>query len=412
LKKKIAVGRGLVCLISLLTLLLLQHCQPAWAADWYIVPKIELLGEYDTNINFTFEDKESDFIFNINPSVELSYESNISKLTGRLAWNGQLFMNNSNLNTINQYYSILGQHRVLPRLALTFDGQYTRDETLREELEESGSILSRSARQAIRARPGFIYDLTPRASLGLYYGYRGVTYQEEVYSPYYEHEIGSNLRYILGNQKTTLLGTVRGRYTDYYTIGNSYRLLGTYAGVEHKFSEEWILRVSGGLNYNWYSTQTAVIGTVFDPTFIQVPLGRTEKTSNITPYFDIGATRRWPKTQLTAYYSLDQSPSSSGETRQFHRVNAEITRKFWERLSAGFGVSSYYGSSTEEDQENDYQTLVVYLSPKISYQLTERLSLNSSYIYGWRNDIDENATTDRHRIWVYLTFAYPIQYKK
>ncbi len=382
-----------------------------WAADWYILPKLDLLGEYDSNIDFSFENKKSDFIYNLSPSIELNYVSNISKLTGKLALNGQLFMNNSNLDTLNQYFSILGQHNVAPRLALTFDGQYTRDSTLRTELEESGFVMNRSLREAIRARPGIVYNLTPRSSLALSYGYYGVTYQDYQYSPYFQHEVWSTFRYLLGNHKSTLLGTVTGRYTDYYTIGNLYRTMGTYAGLEHKFSEEWILKVSGGLNYNWYATQTIVIGTLFDPTFIQVSLGETERTFNVSPYFDIAATRHWPKMDLTVYYSLDQTPSSAGVIRQFHRVHAEITRKFLERLTAGFQANSYYGLSTEQDN-NEFQTMVFYLSPQISYKIAEKLSLSSSYSYGWRSDLDNNITTDRHRILIYLTFVYPMQYKK
>jgi hypothetical protein len=408
---KTIMRRGLAFCILLLILLHLQPCQSAWAGDWYIVPKLELRGDYDSNINFSFVNKRDDYIFNISPSVDLNYESDISKFIANLALNGQIFVNNSNLDTINQYYSILGQHKIAPRLALSFSGGYTLDATLREELIESGFVMNRTRRQAIRANPGIIYDLSPRASLALNYTYGLVTYHDPQYSPYFRHQVKSDLRYLLRNAKTTLLGTVLGRYVDYYTIGNLYRNLGTYAGLEHRFSEEWIFNFAGGLNYNWFSTQTAVFGTVFDPTFVQIPLQTTQKTFNVSPFFSIATTRRWPKTELNVGYSLDQSPSSSGLIRQFHRINAGISHRFHERLRAGFQTDIYYGLSTVQ-QEDEFQRFVLSLSPNITYQITERLSLTTSYIYGWRNDIDDNLTTDRHRISVYLAFAYPIQYKR
>ena len=397
--------------IFLLGLFLVQPFQSAWAGDWYIVPRLELRGEYDSNINFSFENKKDDFIFNITPSVDLNYESEITKLTGRLRLNGQVFVNNGNLDTINQYYDLFGQHRVAPRLALTFDGGYTLDSTLYEELFASGFVMNRTRREALRIRPGLIYDLSPRLSLGLNYGYLRVTYQDPQFSPYFTHRVSSNIRYLLGNAKTTLYGTVLGRYTDYHSIGNLYRSLGTYVGLEHKFSEEWFLNLGGGLNFNWYSSQTAVIGTVFDPTFILVPLRATRKTFNVSPYFNIAATRRWPNTDLTVSYNLDQAASSAGTIRQFHRVNAEIARKLTPKLRVGLQGSLYYALTTAEE-ENENQRMVFYISPGITYQITDRLSISSAYNYGLRNDIDDNRSTDRHRVWVYLAYAYPIQYKK
>ena len=80
---------------------------PAYAADWSVVPQVDLGAKYDSNINFNFIGRQHDFIFNTAPSVDFNYASEVSKLTGHLGLDGQVYVNHGNLDTINQYYSLL-----------------------------------------------------------------------------------------------------------------------------------------------------------------------------------------------------------------------------------------------------------------------------------------------------------------
>ena len=97
---------------------------PAHAADWSVMPQVDLGAKYDSNINFNFVGRQHDFIFNTAPSVDFNYASEVTKLSGHLGLDGQVYVNHSNLDTINQYYRLSGQQQVAPRLALTFRGSY------------------------------------------------------------------------------------------------------------------------------------------------------------------------------------------------------------------------------------------------------------------------------------------------
>ena len=89
---------------------------PAHAADWSIVPQVDLGAKYDSNINFNFIGRQHDFIYDTAPSVDFNYASEATKLTGHVGLDGQVYVNHSNLDTINQYYRFSGQQQVPPAL--------------------------------------------------------------------------------------------------------------------------------------------------------------------------------------------------------------------------------------------------------------------------------------------------------
>jgi hypothetical protein len=382
---------------------------PAHATDWSVVPQLELGAKYDSNINFNFVGRQHDFIFNVSPSVDFNYASEVSKLTARLALEGLAYVRNGNLDTINQYYRLFGQRQVAPRLALSFTGGYTLDSTLNEELISSGFIMNRSRRQAFDAAPGLDFNLTERALLRLGYSFNRVNYQDPSFVNFTQQTINLRVNYLLKNEKTTLGGVGLFRFIDYPSIENFYRNAGTYVGLDHKFTEDWTLSLYGGLNYNWFSSQTAVLNFGNFTNFIQLRQVKLE-TFSVTPYFDISANRRWTKTNLKFGYKLDQSPSASGTINQFHYGYAKVTHNFTERLTGGLRGELYYGLSTSPG--SDYNNLILYVTPEITYKLTEKISLNSSYTYGWRDDFVADQTISRNIVWLYLRWAHPLHYQK
>jgi uncharacterized protein (PEP-CTERM system associated) len=99
---------------------------PAHASDLSVVPQVDVGAKYDSNINYNFVGRQHDFIFDTAPSVDFNYASEVTKLSGHLGLDGQVYTNHSNLDTINQYYRLQGSQQVAPRLGLNFRGSYTK----------------------------------------------------------------------------------------------------------------------------------------------------------------------------------------------------------------------------------------------------------------------------------------------
>lgn len=401
-----------VCWVIILLLVSLPL--PVQASDWSIVPQVDVGAKYDSNINFNFVGRQHDFIFNTAPSVDFNYASEATKLTGHLGLDGQVYVNHGNLDTINQYYRLLGSQQVAPRLALNFRGSYTLDSTLTNELETSGFIMNRSRRRAFDAAPGLSFNLTERALLQVTYDFNRVNYQSPQYVDYTGQTVNIGLNYLLKNAKTTVSGVYLLRFIEYPSIENFYRNMGTYIGLDHKFTEDWSLSAFAGLNYNWFTSQTAVLSFGNFSAFVQLRQAKLQ-TFDITPYFNISAKRHWPKSDFTFGYTLDQSPSGSGTINQFHNGYATITHKITERLTGSLGGNLYYSISTNPG--SNYNNLILYLTPGLSYKLTEKFSLNGSYTYGWRDDLSAGQTigtqtVSRNLVWLYLRYTNQFHYQR
>jgi uncharacterized protein (PEP-CTERM system associated) len=164
--------------------LLVSAERPVAAADWVIVPQIKMEGQYDSNINFSLVKPKSDFILNLAPGTDFTYASETTRLTGKVALSGLIYARDSSLDVLNQFYSILGQRQVTPRLAFSVDGGFSLDTTLYEELTASGFLMNRSRRQSLRAAPGLDFNLTERALLKLGYAFNQTNYQDPQFTDY------------------------------------------------------------------------------------------------------------------------------------------------------------------------------------------------------------------------------------
>jgi hypothetical protein len=147
----------------------------------------------------------------------------------------------------------------------------------------------------------------------------------------------------------------------------------------------------------------------FFPNVFQVRQQK-EETFTISPFFNIEGRRRWERSSLNFGYSLDQSASGGGSINEYHRAYAGFLYNFTERLTGGLRGSFYY--SVASSPGSDYNNVVFYVTPELRYRLTEKLSVNSSYRLGWRQDYVNNRTSDRHVVWLYLSYAHPLHYKK
>ena len=116
-------------------------------------------------------------------------------------------------------------------------------------------------------------------------------------------------QYLL-SEKSTLSTTFSGTQSQYTGSTNSdYKSLLFSLGLQHKYSENWGFNVAGGVNYSFYSTNSQIASFGQFPNFVSVPT-QTQKGTNFSPYFSLGATRRW--TNLSITWEFVPQPTSFG----------------------------------------------------------------------------------------------------
>ncbi len=378
--------------------------QTGMAADWSVTPSIDLRSEFNSNLNYNFGTKLSDYIFTIRPGLDFKYATEISQLQAILRPTGLLYITHSNLDTIDQNYQINGRYQVLPRLNFTLNSAYIVDSTLIQELTTSGLFMNRTPRESIAVNPALAYALTERLLASVGYSFYQVSYQDPAFRNYTSQGVNSGLDYLLSNEKTTLRGTVSVNETR-YPGGDYYRSLGTYGGLVHNFSESWYVLMLAGANFTEQSFKFATLDTNGFPFFVQVRQ-RRKTESSVQPYVQISTTKTWTQGSITGGYSRSQSGSAYGGLYETNRLYLTTRYNFTEKLSGG--LNGYFSTSDNSSPRSKSASTFFSVSPQLTYRITEKLGLTPGYSFGFREDRINHQTTDQHVVWLALNYSYPI----
>jgi hypothetical protein len=382
----------------------------AVAADWSVIPSITQRSEFNSNLNFSYTNPLSDYIFSLQPAADFNYTTEISQIQGHVGLLGQHYITNSNLDHIDQNYQINGRYQMLPRLNLSLASSYISDTTLWQELLASGVVTSRSPRQSFLASPGVTYNLTERLLGTVNYSFNRVLYQAPQYSDYTSHQAGLNFTYLLKNEKTSLISNNIVRET-LYAGENTFKSIGIYGGVTHKFSERWDASLMTGVNISFYSFNTQVVNSFGFPFFVVVPTNKRINSSNVTPYVNISSTYRWTNLSVSAGFSRDESPSAYGAVYEFNRLYANCAYKITERLSANLNGS--YSLSNQSSQTISSEYNYYDIGPQLTYWITEKLSVSPGYSFANSASLTEGGGSGHvHTAWIQFSYTYPIHYQK
>jgi hypothetical protein len=380
----------------------------AVGADWSLMPSVTQRSEFNSNLNLDFSNPISDYIFSLRPAADFNYTTEISQLQGHLGLSGHHYITQSNLDHIDQNYQINGRYQIAPRVNLALDTSYISDTTLLEELLVSGLVISRTPRQSFLANPGVTYNITERLLGSVRYTFNRVLYEAPQYIDYSSHQAGLSFTYLMKNEQTALINNNIVRETR-YAGGNDFRSLGIYVGLTHKLSERWDVSLFSGMNISFYSYNTQVLDVAQDPYFIRV---KTEKIndSNVTPYVNVSTNYRWTNLTLRAGFSRDQSPSAYGAIYEVDRLYVSCAYNFTERLTASLRGDYFLSNQSGQTISSEYNYYNI--SPRLTYQITERLSVSPGYRYGGREDLTWDRKAHVHMAWIELSYRYPLHYQR
>jgi hypothetical protein len=378
------------------------------AADWSLVPSVTQKSEFNSNLDLTYSNPISDYIFSLQPAMDFNYATEISKLQGHLGLFGQHYITNGNLDHIDQNYQINGKYQATPKFNLSLNTSYIVDTTLLEELLASGVVITRSPRTSFMANPGMTYNITERLSSTLNYNFSRVLYQAPQYTDYTTHQLGLAFNYLMKNERTTLINSNIVRET-LYPGDNSYKTLGIYLGANHKFTENWEFNLLGGMNINKSNFDTQVLDSSQFPYFILVKQQRAQYTKG-TPFFNVSTKRRWTTLRVTAGLTRDQSATAYAYVVNYTRVYASLAYDFTERLTGTLGGD--YSLSTQASQINNLDYNYYSGNAQLLYKVTEKFSVTPGYRFSQYDDLTGGRSAHAHSAFVMLNYTYPVHYQK
>jgi hypothetical protein len=400
----------------------------AVAADWSLVPSVNLTTEYNSNINTTptgstgstgSTGKLSDFIFTLNPAAAFIHTTEASKLQGNVGISQLLYVKNTGYNHTDQNYQINGQYSLTPRFNVFLSTSFISDSTSLQELLASGLSITRTPRLSFTAGPGLSYNLTERLSAILNYNFNKVVYQPSQSTQaqnlqnYSTQSVSMVFQYLL-SEKTTLSNTVSGTESTYTgSTSSDYKSLSYSLGLQHNYSANWQFNLAGGVNYSFYSSNSQISSFGQFPNFVSVPT-QTQKGTNFSPNFNIGATRRWTNLSITGSFIRNQQASGAGYIANVTALSLGMNYQFTEKLTGSLGGSyslSSQSSSTSQNRNNYYT-----VGPQLNYLITERLTASSTYRFSNQsykgNNISSSTSANVHDISLMLNYSYPMHYQK
>ena len=250
-------------------------------------------------------------------------------------------------------------------------------------------------------------------------------YQSTQYTDYTSHQAGLNFTYLLKNEKTSLISNNIVRET-LYAGGNNFKSLGIYGGVTHKFTERWDVSFMSGANISSFSSNTQVLNNsqgpfvfnsngqvveTFQGPVIVTTQAKKVQSSNVTPYFKVSTNYRWTNLTLGAGFSSDQQPSAYGAVYEINQLYVSCGYNFTERLRGGLNGS--YSLSNQTSQNVNSQYNYYNLSPSLTYQITEKLSVSPAYSYSGNASLSTTGGSGHtHMTWIQLSYTYPLHYQK
>jgi hypothetical protein len=275
------------------------------------------------------------------------------------------------------------------------------------------------------------YSLTERLSVSMNYNLNTVSYQPlqntqplqnaqsvqntkaQNYQNFTTQSAGMIYKYLL-SERTTLSTTFSGTETIYTgSSSNEYKSLLFSLGVEHTYSPNWKFNLAGGVNYSFYSNNTQIASFGQFPLFVSVPT-QQQKGTNFSPYFNLGATRRWTNLSLMGSLSRNQQASGYGYIAQVNTASLGASYNFTERWTGSLGGG--YSLSTQSSNNSQNQTSSFNVRSQLAYLITERLTASSAYMFTNQNyggnNISGSSSSHVHDISLMLTYSYPMHYQK
>ena len=362
----------------------------AVAADWRLVPSIGLAGGYDDNIFFDRDNKVDSSIIDITPGVELDYNSLLSTLRLTADYNILRYLDESDLDRVNQYYQLDGTHQMGQRWNTRAELRYNRDTTLNTYLEETGRVIDRVDRDFFSGKGGLNYAISTVSAIDTEYQYEKAEYEDNQFPKYSRHRLNLRYQHRLKSQQD-VLSIGPSFYHRRNDLNNT-----NYAALDFGWERDW----------SEITNTYASIGARY--TNVDPKSGDDENDWGATARFDL--THRGIASTITFEYYHDLATSAFGAD-----INVDnFYLKYSYLLTARFGVGIdgrlvfSYDLFDKDDEEDNSRYFEV--QPFTYYRLTEKLYMYLRYSY--QNSSQDLFKTSelrqRNRIWIEFQYQWPM----
>ncbi len=387
-----------------LLLLLSAWIEVAFAMDWYANPSIRATSEYDSNVLFSSDNVIDDFILIAYPQLKIFAESEQTKFIFDSVVAGKKYIKNQDLDVVENYTTASLAHAWSERFTSQFNARFTKDTTLESQVEEAGITTQRVERYLYELGSTQTYQFSETLSCAVSASGGRITYQSDAFpdSSYWQAAVRPAVA--LSEKDSVGVDTVYSYRS--YADSAIIRYLQQLLFWERQFSETTTFTLGGGYLLTWTESP------FFAFEIIDGQLELVEKTRNTSDFgfsFLANLEKEWSE-RVKMFLSAGRDQYNTADARTFERnyLRTKLGYDFSEVTSLYCDLNWYYnrqigGEGVSEDV--NYVQFAPTLRRNLSRDLW--LSVGGSYAYQLRDQGGREATADRFRAWLMLTYELP-----
>lgn len=346
------------------------------AAEWSAEPSLAVKGEYNSNLILTTGPHDATYGHWVSPGVKFGGSTENFEMTGKAAADFVQYYGGIDRGLTNLYFPLSVKYRSHKEI-LGFDGGFTRDNTLRGELLQTGVVLSFTQRNLLNLAPSWTHMFTELLSLQGTYNYAKATYEEGAQLGLFDYDVhGGSLALLYRLSESDRVQLI-GNYTNFSVpdaSGTRNQIAGGQVALTHSFSETISATLSGG-------PQVVIASIQPGPTRL------SETSINYTVTASLR--KQWDDGYAELIGSRELRPSGFGLLIQTRKVAANVAKDLTESLTLSLnGQFSLASSASSEATATPFPTnRYVFVTPGLTWKFHDWWSINMAYTYG-RRDVD------------------------
>ena len=383
------------CLLLMGTLLGIVIEQEARSAEWYVEPSLTVRGEVNSNLALTTLEHDPTYGHWVSPGAKFGGSTEALEVSGRLAADFVRYYGGQNTSITNLYFPVSTKYKTEKDI-FGFDGGFIRDNTLMGELRQTGVVLRFTQRNQWTLSPSWTHNITEKLSAMGTYTFYDTRYENGLrlgLADYTMHVGSIGLSYQLSERDQVQVNAVAVRFA-----ASDLRLSSTIVGPQityaHMFSETLSGSVSGGPRHV-SSTIDTPVGSLSDGVWVWTFSGNLEK--------------RWDDWRIKGEVGREINPSGFGLLLRTDKLSLDVSHQITERLTAS--VTGLFliadGVKTKAVSTVFPENRLVYVTPKISWRLSEWWTADMTYSYALRDVPSQSLTALGNSATIMFTYYPP-----
>ena len=366
----------------------------AQAAEWSAEPSLAVKGEYNSNLTLSRIPGEV-WGHWVSPSVRFAGSTERLEVSGKAAGDFVTYYGDQNRSLTNGFFPVVARYST-ERDVFTLDGSFTRDNTLRTELQQTGVVLGFTQRNLWSMSPSWTRTVTDKLSFQLGYQFLNATYENGRSLGLFDYGVnGGNLGL---SYKVTERDDVQltGSYTklDVTDAGLKSGNAGGSLSITHAFSETTTVKAFGGPRF---LDQTQTIG------------GISLSSNQLVWTFGGSLRTKWEDAWASLDGGQEVNVSGLGVLVKTNRLGATVSKDLTETLTVSFAgqVFQIQALPVQGGGVQIAETQLISATPAVTWKLNQWWVLEASYAYVDRRVDVTNEFFHGNSAFLKLTYNMP-----